>query len=72
MGFLLISLLEISPRAFLEMELMLLFDARLDRTVLGLVPLIYFEGFDEFEFLLMALGLFSLFEFFILFKSIVD
>jgi hypothetical protein len=55
-----------SPRAFLETKLMLLFEARLLGTALYFVILGPFEIFDEFEFLLMPLEvvLFSLFEFF--------
>lgn len=61
-----------SPSAFLEIELMLLLEAKLLLTPLVLEAFKFLEIFDEFEFLLMALGLFSLFEFLRLFKLIVD
>jgi hypothetical protein len=61
-----------SPSAFLEIELMLLLEAKLLLTPLVLEAFKFFEIFDELEFLLMALGLFSLFEFLRLFKLIVD
>lgn len=59
------SLLEMSPRAFLETKLKLLFEARLLGTALYLMILAPFEILEVFEFLLIPLevGLFSLFEF---------